>query len=106
MFFQSVDGQEKSLFQSHQTFFITDKIAREPLLKGLSSVDLLVFSSLDLHCKHICDKRRYLNEEVNCIQPFPSVSGLAGRDESGAFTIKTENSLGIQNALAYLADVE
>ncbi len=31
---------------------------------------------------------------------------LAGRDESGACTIKTENSLQIQNALAYLADVE
>ncbi len=31
---------------------------------------------------------------------------LDDEDDSGAFTIKTENSLGIQNALAYLADVE
>ncbi len=50
---------------------------REPLLKGrLSTFDLLVLTSLDqlLLTLQTLHKTSYLNEEVNCTEPFLSVS--------------------------------
>ncbi len=58
---------------------LSDTQSREALLNGDSTVDLLVLNSLDqFHfiekIIYLFCKMSYLNEEVNCTEPSPSVS--------------------------------
>ncbi len=85
--------------------FKEDSLGREPLLKGrISTIDLLVLTSLDqlllkLQALLTFYETRYLNEEVNCAEPSPSVSvpwfGISTRGRFVEQKLVLSRSLGV-----------